>query len=81
MRVDIDRVPHSFAFEAQVKFATDEQWQLVGVCLSRRQAASLAGAGFRTVDAIGRLPTQVRVVSRPIPLPTGGTPLTDRRPT
>ncbi len=59
------------AFEAQVKFASNEQWQIVAVSLSRRHAAGLAAVGFRTVDAIGRLPSQVRVVPRPIRLADG----------
>jgi hypothetical protein len=55
-------MPGLLTFEAQIKFATDEQWQLVGVCPSRKQAAGVAAAGFRTTDRIGRLPSQVRVV-------------------
>jgi hypothetical protein len=62
-------MPESIAFEAQIKFAPNEPWQLVGVCFSRKQAAGVAATGFRTADPIGRFPSQVRVVLRDAPPP------------
>ena len=53
-------------YEAQVKYGLGEPWRVLAVRGSHAEAAEIASHGFTVADPAGRLPWQVRVLTRGI---------------